>query len=313
MSFELTILGCGSATPTTKQFPTAQLLKMRERFFLIDCGEGTQQQLRRSKTKFTRVNHIFISHLHGDHFFGLPGLLSSFHLLNRRKELHIYGSPELKTWLDVTFKATHTYLKYPLVFHETQDKEKSLLFEDDKVSVYSFPLKHSIAVTGFLFEEKLKERNILKHKIDQYGIEICDIQNIKNGKDWVSTDGKTIPNMELTTDPPAPLKYAFCSDTGFYPKLKEYFSTVDLLYHESTFLQVDEKLAKKTKHSTAAHAGQIATLTQTKNLLLGHYSVRYKNKELFKNEALKYFSNVFLGSDLLRVEVSKSDVELISL
>jgi len=312
MSFELTILGCGSATPTSKQFPTAQLLKMRERFFLIDCGEGTQQQLRRSKTKFTRVNHIFISHLHGDHFFGLPGLLSSFHLLNRTKELHLYGPPDLKTWLDVTFSSTHTYLKYPLVFHETQNQSKQLLFEDDKVSIYSFPLKHSIAVTGFLFEEKLKERNILKHKIDEYGIEICDIQNIKNGKDWVSPDGKTIPNMEITANPPAPLKYSFCSDTAFYPQLKEYFTNANLLYHESTFLKEDEKLAKKTKHSTAANAAQIAALTQTQNLLLGHYSVRYENKELFRKEALEFFSNVYLAEDLLSVEVSDMGAKLIS-
>ncbi len=312
MSFELTILGSGSATPTSKQFPTAQLLKMRERFFLIDCGEGTQQQLRRSKIKFTRVNHIFISHLHGDHFFGLPGLLSSFHLLNRSKPLNVYGPPELKTWLDATFSATKTHLKYSLVFHETQNKTKQLLFEDDKVSVYSFPLKHSIAVTGFLFEEKLKERNIIKSKIDEYGIEICDIQNIKNGKDWENHEGKTIPNMELTTPPPLPLKYAFCSDTAFYPKLETYFKDLDLLYHEATFLMEDEKLAKKTKHSTAAHAAQIAALTQSKNLLLGHYSVRYKNKEMFRTEALKFFSNVFLSKDLLQIEVSKNGVEFLS-
>jgi len=164
-----------------------------------------------------------------------------------------------------------------------------------------------------LFEEKPKERNIVKHKIDQYGIEICDIQNIKNGKDWESSDGKIIPNMELTTDPPEPLKYAFCSDTGFYPKLETFFKSVDLLYHESTFLQEDEKLAKKTKHSTAAQAGQIAALTQTKNLLIGHYSVRYLNKEMFKNEASKFFPNVFLGSDLLKIEVNKLGVELLEI
>jgi ribonuclease Z len=309
MSFELTILGCGSATPTSKQFPTAQLLKMQERFFLVDCGEGAQQQLRRSKAKFSRINHIFISHLHGDHFFGLPGLLSSFHLLNRSTPLHIYGPSNLKAWLDLTFGSTNTNLVYPLVFHETQNKEKALLFEDDKVEVFSFPLRHSIATTGFLFQEKPKERNILKSKIDEYNIEICDIQNIKNGKDWIAPNGKTIANTELTKDPTPPLSYAYCSDTSYLPKLNERIHKASLLYHESTFLDVDKKKAKQTKHSTALQAGKIATLTESENLMLGHYSVRYDDREAFKAEAQQEFNNTFLARDLRRFTVSQDAIE----
>lgn len=314
MSFKLTILGCGSATPTSKQYPTAQLLRMQERFFLIDCGEGAQQQLRRAKTKFSRINHIFISHLHGDHFFGLPGLLSSFHLLNRSTPLHIYGPPALKTWLDLTFSSTNTHLVYPLVFHETQNKEKALLFEDEKVEVYSFPLRHSIATTGFLFQEKHKERNILKHKIGQYHIEVCDIQNIKNGQDWESPSGQIIPNEELTKAPYPPLSYAFCSDTSYLPKSSELIENVSLLYHESTFLDVDKKKAKQTKHSTALQAGKIATLIRAKNLCLGHFSVRYDNREKFKAEAAQEFKNsIYLAKDLRHFTVSNTAIDWVDL
>ncbi len=309
MSFELTILGCGSATPTSKQFPTAQLLKMQERFFLVDCGEGTQQQLRRSKAKFSRINHIFISHLHGDHFFGLPGLLSSFHLLNRSAPLHVYGPPSLEDWLDLTFSSTHTNLVYPLIFHPTQNKEKALLFEDEKTEVYSFPLRHSIATTGFLFQEKPKERNILKSKIDEYKIEICDIQNIKNGKDWTGPNGHIIANNELTKDPAPPLSYAFCSDTAYLPKISEHFQNVTLLYHESTFLDVDKKKAKQTKHSTAMQAGKIAQLTEAKNIVLGHYSVRYDDRNAFRTEAQQEFEHVLLAQDLRRFTVDSDQID----
>lgn len=313
MSFELTVLGCGSATPTSKQFPTAQLLKMQERFFLVDCGEGTQQQLRRSRAKFSRINHIFISHLHGDHFFGLPGLLSSFHLLNRTTPLHVYGPPALKSWLDLTFSSTNTHLVYPLHFHETQNKTKALLFEDAKTEVYSFPLKHSVPTTGFLFCEKEKQRNILKAKIDEYKIEVCDIQNIKNGRDWIDPDGKVIPNGELTTDPPKPLSYAFCSDTAYLPKLQEHLKGVDLLYHESTFLEEDLSRAKKTKHSTALQAATIAQVTEAKSLLLGHYSVRYDDRSVFREEAQQIFPKVELAEDLRRFSVSQYGVSFIDL
>lgn len=314
MSFELTILGCGSATPTSKQYPTAQLLKMQERFFLVDCGEGAQQQLRRSRVKFSRINHIFISHLHGDHFFGLPGLLSSFHLLNRTTPLHVYGPPELKTWLDLTFSSTNTSLVYPLVFHETQNKEKVLLFEDAKVEVYSFPLRHSIATTGFLFHEKPKERNILKHKIDQYNIEVCDIQNIKNGNNWESPSGQIILNEELTKASSPPLSYAFCSDTSYLPKLSESIENISLLYHESTFLDVDKKKAKQTRHSTALQAGKIAELLKAENLCLGHYSVRYDNRDKFQMEASQEFDKgIYLAEDLRRFTISNTEVNWIDL
>lgn len=308
MGYELTILGCGSAAPTSNTNPSAQLLKMAERFYLIDCGEGTQQQLRRVKARFSRINHIFISHLHGDHFFGLPGLLSSFHLLNRSNDLHVYGPPELEALLALIFKSSKTTLRYTLHFHPTQSKEKELLLDDGKVKVYSFPLKHSIETTGFLFEEHPKDRNIVKHKIVELNIPICDIQNIKNGKDWEDETGVVYSNETLTTDPHRALSYAYCSDTARYKKIAEWISEVDLLYHESTFLKEDSLLAKKTKHSTAEDAAIIANETGAKALLLGHYSVRYDDVHSFESEAEEIFNPVFSGKDGLALMVNDKGV-----
>ena len=310
MSFELTILGCGSATPTSNQNPTAQLLKMRERFFLVDCGEGTQQQLRRVRAKFSRINHIFISHLHGDHYFGLPGLLSSFHLLGRSKDLHVYGPPELEHILQTIFRASNTTLVYPLHFHPTQDKEMQLLMEDDKVEVFSFPLKHSVPVTGFLFREKIRERNVIREKLAEYKIEVCDIQNIKNGKDHQLPDGRIIPNAELTLDPPEVLKYAFCTDTAYRAKLKDYITDVHLLYHESTFLEKDKPRAKKTRHSTALQAAKAALETRSRNLLLGHYSVRYDDFTELLDEAQTIFPGTYLAEEGMKLHVDHSGVKV---
>lgn len=310
MSYELTILGCGSAAPTSNTNPSAQLLKMAERFYLIDCGEGAQQQLRRVKARFSRINHIFISHLHGDHFFGLPGLLSSFHLLNRTNDLHVYGPPALKEILDLIFLSSKTTLKYTLHFHPTQAKEKELLVDDGKVKVYSFPLKHSIGTTGFLFEEHIKERNIIKEQIQLLNIPVCDIQNIKNGRDWMDETGVLHENTTLTTDPPKPLSYAYCSDTARYKKIEEWVQDIDLLYHETTFLVEDQELAKNTKHSTTRDAATLAKNIGAKALLIGHFSIRYDSKELFKNEASEFFENVILARDGMTLIVENKSVQI---
>ncbi len=308
MSFEVTILGCGSATPTSTQHPTAQLLQMAERFFLIDCGEGTQQQLRKFNLRMGKINHIFISHMHGDHFFGLIGLLSSFHLLNRTNTLHIYAPPALQEVIEVQLKASTTTLIYPLVFHATQANEKRLLFEDKRVEVYSFPLRHSTATTGFIFCEKQRERNIIAEKITEFLIPHYEIRKIKKGADFILPDGTVVKNEQLTLDPPNALSYAFCSDTVFREKTAEYVQGVDVLYHESTFLEEHKKRAKQTKHSTAAQAAKVAALAKAKLLLLGHFSARYKNKKLFEEEALDFFKNVIVTKEGMRIIAAPDEI-----
>lgn len=293
----LTILGCYAATPRTITNPTAQILEIKNHMFLIDCGEGTQVQLRRHKIKFSRVNHIFISHLHGDHFFGLPGFISTMRLLGREKELHIYGPKGIKEAITILLKLGDSWTNYPLLFHELTSKEPELIFEDEKVSVTTIPLDHRIYTNGYLFKEKLGERKLNIDVVEQYNIDKAYYQNIKNGKDVILDNGKVVANMDLTFDPPRPKSYAFCSDTVYFEALAELIAKVDVLYHESTFLESESHLAAKTKHSTAMEAAKIAKLANVKHLILGHYSTRYKSIEVFKEEASTIFSNVLLADD----------------
>ncbi|CAM1346685.1 ribonuclease Z [Tenacibaculum crassostreae] len=296
MSLHLTILGCHSATPRVNAYPTAQYLEINNRHFLIDCGEGTQRQMRKYKVGFSKINHIFISHLHGDHFFGLVGLISTFGILNREKELHIYGPKGIKEVTTLQLKISKSWTKYPIVFHELTSKESELIFEDDKVSVRTIPLDHRVYTNGFLFTEKPKLRKLLLENIQQYDeIETCDFHNIKAGKDFVLSTGEVIPNNELTIDPPKPLSYAFCSDTAYKPTIVPIIENVDLLYHEATFLKDREDLCEKTKHSTAEQAASIAHQANAKKLIIGHYSSRYNNIEDFKAEAQTVFKNVELA------------------
>lgn len=310
MFFKLHILGCGSASPTSNYNPTAQWLQMADRHFLIDCGEGTQQQIRRSKLHFGRLNHIFISHLHGDHYFGLFGLLSTFHLLNRKTPLHLYGPPALHEVLVAQQRASQTDLVYPLHFHPTQNKSKALLFEDKRISVYSFPLRHSIASTGFLFVEKPRQRHMIADKIDEFGIPHYAINGIKDGNDYTTESGETIPNSALTTAPPRPLSYAFCSDTAYSPKTTEYVAGVDLLYHESTFLEEDAARAKKTQHSTAVQAAKVAHAAKARHLLIGHYSARVADINLFKREAETIFKPVIAAQQSMRIIASADEIKI---
>ena len=293
----LTILGCYAATPRTLTNPTAQVLEINGHIILIDCGEGTQVELRRRKVKFSRINHIFISHLHGDHFFGLPGLISTMRLLGREKELHVYGPKGIKEAITLLLKLGDSWTNYPLLFHELTSKEPELVFEDKKISVTTIPLDHRIYTNGFLFKEKEGKRKLNIDAAQNYGIDKAYYQNIKNGKDITLDNGETILNKELTFDPPKPKSYAFCSDTVYDTNLSEQLKGVDVLYHESTFLESESELATKTKHSTALQAAKIAKAANVKTLVLGHYSTRYKSIELFKEEATTIFSNVLLADD----------------
>lgn len=293
----LTILGCYAATPRTLTNPTAQVLELKNHMFLIDCGEGTQVQLRKHKVKFSRINHIFISHLHGDHFFGLPGFISTIRLLGREKELHIYGPKGIKEVITLLLKLGDSWTNYPLVFHELTSKEPELVFEDKKVSVTTIPLDHRVYTNGYLFKEKLGERKLNIDAVEKYRIDKAYFRNIKNGKDAVNEAGITIANKDLTFDPPKPKSYAFCSDTVYDLGLVSQITNVDVLYHESTFLESESLLATKTKHATAVQAAKIANSANVKNLILGHYSTRYKSIELFREEALTVFPNVLLADD----------------
>lgn len=294
-TFELLILGSSAATPTANRNPTAQLLNIAERFFLIDCGEGTQMQMRKYKARFQSVNHIFISHLHGDHFYGLPGFLASMHLLGRKNELTIYGPKELEEIITMIHKHSETYLNYPLKFVYTQNITKQLIFEDEKVEVYSLPLKHRIATTGYLFKEKPLSRNIDKYKLEKLNVSFAEIHKLKQGLDAVDNNGKLISNIELTLDPPKQRSYAFCSDTKFFEELSNDIKDVDLLYHESTFLEEKADRAKQTFHSTAKQAAQMAVLANAQKLILGHFSARYGHLEEFLGEAKPIFSNTELA------------------
>ncbi len=293
----LTILGCYAATPRTFTNPTSQVLEINNRLFLIDCGEGTQVQLRKNKIKFSAINHIFISHLHGDHFYGLIGLISTFNLLNRNNPLTVYGPVGVKEIIKLQLKLSNSWPQYELDFVELSSNESETIFEDDKVIVKTIPLKHRIYTNGYLFQEKPKERKLNVAAVQEYEIETCYYQNIKNGRDITLDDGRVISNELLTFDPPAPKSYAFCSDTIYSEEIVDVIKVVDVLYHESTFLDSEEVLAEKTMHSTAKQAAQIAKLANAKQLVLGHYSTRYESIESFKTEAQTVFDNVMLSDD----------------
>jgi ribonuclease Z len=306
MSIKLTILGCHSATPRKDAHPTSQVLDINERKFLIDCGEGTQVLLRIHKVQFSKIKHIFISHLHGDHFYGLIGLISTFGLHNRENDLHIYGPKGIKEVIVLQLKLAKAWTKYQLIFHELTSEKSELIFEDKKVEVYTIPLDHRVYTNGYLFKEKTSERKLNIDSIKQNKeIEICDYHNLKKGKDFVSEDGKTIiPNEKLTFPPSKALSYAFCSDTAYKPDIVPIIKNVDLLYHESTFLEDKIHLTERTKHATAKQAASIATQANAKHLVLGHYSSRYDSIELFKDEAETAFDKT------ITLAVSGKEIEI---
>lgn len=293
----LTILGCHAATPKISAHPTAQVLEMKGHLFLIDCGEGTQVQLRKYKVKFSRIKHVFISHLHGDHFFGLPGLISTFHLMGREAEMHIYGPKGIKEAILLLLKLGKSYTKFQLYFHELEENTPQLIFEDDKVTVETIPLIHRVYTNGFLFKEKPGDRKLNIDAAKEANIDLSYYNKIKSGFDVENRDGKLIPNSQITFDPAPPKSYAYCSDTAYNPQMVPQIAGTMVLYHESTFLEVHQELGVKTKHSTAKEAAMIADEAKVGALILGHYSGRYNNLELFRNEAKEVFSNVLLAED----------------
>lgn len=272
---------------------------MEERHFLIDCGEGTQVQLRKAKARFSKLNHIFISHLHGDHCFGLPGLIASFRLLGRTNALHVYGPKGIKKMLETIFRITETHRGFEVVYHELSGTESELIYEDKRVEVYTIPLDHRIYCNGYLFKEKPKERHLNMVEIANHKeIEICDYQNLRNGKDFIKENGEIISNQLLTTDPKASVSYAFCSDTRYKEDIVPIISNVDVLYHESTFLHELKEMADYTGHTTALEAANIAKKAQVKKLILGHFSNRYGDLTVMTDEARDVFPNTFLPKAL---------------
>lgn len=294
---KLTILGCHSATPRVHHNPTSQVLEMKGHMFLVDCGEGTQIQLRRSKVKFSRIKHIFISHLHGDHFFGLVGLISTFRLLGREAPLHVYGPKGIKEVITLQLKLGNSWTNFPLLFHELESTIKERIFEDELLTVTTIPLDHRVYTNGFLFCEKQGERKLDVQKAVNAKIDQSYFTKLKQGFDVENREGSLIPNRSVTFDPDPVQSYAYCSDTAYCPSIVPQISGATVLYHESTFLKPHEYLCAKTKHSTAAEAGKIADAAGVSKLILGHYSGRYEDLELFREEAQTYFKEVELAED----------------
>ncbi|WP_299277062.1 ribonuclease Z [uncultured Psychroserpens sp.] len=294
---KLTILGCYSATPQIHTNPTAQVLAIKNHTFLIDCGEGTQVELRRNKVKFGRIKHIFISHLHGDHCFGLAGLISTFRLLTREADLHIYAPKGLKEVITLQMKLSNSWTNFKLIFHELSATSSELIFEDDKVEVYTIPLDHRIYTNGFLFKEKIGERKLDMNAVLNANIDVAYYRKLKQGSDVPDNSGNMVDNASVTLDPKPPKSYAFCSDTAYNESILPIINGVDALYHESTFIEKNESLALPTKHSTAKQAATIAKKANVGQLILGHYSTRYDDLSVFKTEAASIFPNVELAKD----------------
>jgi ribonuclease Z len=294
---KLTILGCHSATPRTNTKPTSQVLEIRNHLFLIDCGEGTQVELRRNKIKFARIKHIFISHLHGDHYFGLVGLISTFRLLTREAELHIYCPKGLKEVITLQMKLGDSWTNYPLIFHDLDSKSSELIFEDENVEVHTIPLDHRIYTNGFLFKEKEGNRKLDMNAVLNNNIDISYYRKLQQGFDVINEEGILIKNETVTKKGIKPKSYAFCSDTVYNESIVSIINGTDILYHESTFLEKNKKLALPTKHSTAKQAAEIAKKANVGTLILGHYSTRYNDLEVFRSEAKTIFDHVELAED----------------
>lgn len=301
--FEVTILGCGSALPTTRHFASAQVVNLREKLFMIDCGEGAQMQLRRSRLKFSRLNHIFISHLHGDHCFGLMGLISTFGLLGRTAKLHIYAPAPLDQLLQPQLDYYCAGMDYQVEVHTIDTTRFTPVYEDRSVTVYTLPLRHRIACCGFLFREKPTLPHIIREKIDFYQVPEYAINQIKNGADWTTPDGEVIPNRYFTRPSEPARSYAYCSDTCYLPELQEHLKNVDLLFHEATFGKDLEKRAQETFHTTAEQAATLARDSQAGRLCIGHFSARYEDETPLLHEAREIFPNTILARENLTLKL----------
>lgn len=295
--FNINILGCGSALPTTRHLATSQVIDLRDKLYMIDCGEGTQVQMRKMRIRFSRLNHIFISHLHGDHCFGLPGLISTLGMLGRTGELVIHGPKDVETYLRPVMDLFCRGLEFDVRFNSIDPYKHALVMEDRSLSVYSIPLKHRIPTCGYLFAEKPKEAHIIREMTDFYQVPVRCMKDIKQGQDFVTPEGKIIPNARLTRPAAPPKRYAYCSDTAYSPSIIPIIEGVDLLYHEATFAECDAARAKETFHSTARQAAQIAKQAKVKQFMIGHYSARYEDLTELKQEAEAIFPGTILANE----------------
>lgn len=295
--FNINILGCGSALPTTRHLATSQIVDLRDKLYMIDCGEGTQVQMRRMRVRFGRLAHIFISHLHGDHCFGLPGLISTLGMLGRTGELVVHGPKEVETYLRPVMDLFCRGMEFEVRFNPVDTRSHSLVMEDRSLSVYSIPLKHRIPTCGYLFAEKPKEAHIIREMTDFYQVPVRCMKDIKQGQDYVTPEGEVIPNSRLTRPAAPPKRYAFCSDTAYNRSIIPIIEGADLLYHEATFAECDLVRAKETFHSTARQAAEIARDAHVKRLVIGHYSARYEDLSELHREAEAVFPGTILGNE----------------
>ena len=287
--FRVHILGCGSALPTMRHFASSQVVEIRGKQFMIDCGEGTQIQLRRSRIRFTKIGHVFISHLHGDHCFGLIGMISTFGMLGRTAPLHIFAPAALEPMLKAQMDMFCFGLEYRVEFHPVDTTQQAVIYEDRSLTVETIPLEHRVPCCGFLFREKQSLPHIRRDMIDFYQIPVSQINHIKAGADWTDAEGNIVPNHRLVSPADRPRSYAYCSDTRYMPNLHKQLKDVDLLYHEATYSEDSINRAEQYFHSTAAQAAQVARDAQVGRLLIGHYSARYEREEVLLEEARKVF------------------------
>ena len=302
-AFKVHILGCGSALPTLRHYSSAQVVELRGKYFLVDCGEGTQMQLRKSRVHFAKINAVFISHLHGDHCFGLIGMISTFGLLGRTAPLHIYAVREMGEMLQRQMQLFCHGLEYDVEFHEIDTTQQYVIYEDRSLTIETIPLEHRIACCGFLFREKPTLPHIRRDVIDFYGIPVSQIANIKSGGDWISPEGETIAHERLVKPAEEPRGYAYCSDTRYISDLHLRLKGVTTLYHESTYAEDCRDMAEKYFHSTARQAAMVARDAGVKQLLLGHYSSRYEDETVLLNEAKEIFENVKLSDEQVVFDV----------
>jgi ribonuclease Z len=295
--FEVILLGCGSATPTLRHMASAQVVDLRDKLYMIDCGEGSQLQMRRMHIRFNRLNHIFISHLHGDHCFGLPGLISTLGMLGRKGELVIHGPRALEDFLRPILSVFCKETPFSVRLNLIDPHQHTLVMEDRSVCVYSIPLKHRIPTCGYLFAEKPGEAHLIRDMIDFYQIPVKVLAGIRQGADFTTPGGDTIPNSRLTRPADPPKRYAYCSDTAYSPEIIPWIEGVDCLYHEATFMEDDLPRAKETFHSTARQAAEIARRAQVKKLVLGHYSARYEDLAPLQAEAEAVFPGAIIGQE----------------
>lgn len=301
--FRIHILGCGSALPTLRHYASSQVVEIREKMFMIDCGEGTQMQLRRSRLHFMRISHVFISHLHGDHCFGLIGMISTFGMLGRTAPLHVFADKALGVMLRSQLDMFCQGLEFEVVFHPIDTEAVSVVYEDRSLTVTTIPLSHRVPCCGFLFREKPTQPHIRRDMIDMYGIPVSQINNIKSGQDWITPDGDVIPNSRLTVPSEEARSYAYCSDTRYIPKLHELVKGVSALYHESTYGSDNAERARKYWHSTASEAARVAHDAGVGKLILGHYSARYDSEDALLEEALRIFPDTVLAEEMAVINV----------